>query len=63
MLSPILDVGAAFLSLQKDPRPDDKAALLDRADFVDSPLSHPRSRVLPLRQSKPPTESVRKSKV
>ena len=35
MLSPILDVGATFVSLQKDPRPDDKAALLDRADIVD----------------------------
>jgi Glycosyltransferase family 9 (heptosyltransferase) len=35
MLSPILDVDATFVSLQKDPRPDDKAALLDRADIVD----------------------------
>jgi ADP-heptose:LPS heptosyltransferase len=35
MLSPILDVGATFLSLQKDPRPDDKATLLARTDIVD----------------------------
>jgi tetratricopeptide (TPR) repeat protein len=35
MLAPILDVGARFLSLQKDPRPDDKAFLLARPEIVD----------------------------
>jgi tetratricopeptide (TPR) repeat protein len=35
MLSPILDVDATFVSLQKDPRPDDKATLLARTDIVD----------------------------
>ena len=34
-LAPILDVGARFLSLQKDPRPDDKAFLLARPEIVD----------------------------
>jgi tetratricopeptide (TPR) repeat protein len=34
MLSPILDVDATFVSLQKDPRPDD-AAELDRSDIID----------------------------
>jgi tetratricopeptide (TPR) repeat protein len=33
--SAFLDVGATFVSLQKDPRPDDKATLLERADIVD----------------------------
>jgi tetratricopeptide (TPR) repeat protein/ADP-heptose:LPS heptosyltransferase len=31
----LLDVDAAFVSLQKDPRPDDKATLGRRADIVD----------------------------
>ena len=35
MLAPILDVGAGFLSLQKDPRPDDKAFLVTRPEIVD----------------------------
>jgi tetratricopeptide (TPR) repeat protein len=35
MLSRILDVDATFVSLQKDPRPEDKAALLERTDIVD----------------------------
>jgi hypothetical protein len=35
LLLRILDVGATFVSLQKDPRPDDKAALLERTDIVD----------------------------
>ncbi|HEY3679368.1 MAG TPA: tetratricopeptide repeat-containing glycosyltransferase family protein [Bradyrhizobium sp.] len=30
-----LDLGASFVSLQKDPRPDDKATLARRADIVD----------------------------
>ncbi len=34
-LSRILDVDATFVSLQKDPRPGDKAALLERTDIVD----------------------------
>jgi tetratricopeptide (TPR) repeat protein len=34
-LSAILDVGASFISLQKDPRPDDQAMLLARAEIVD----------------------------
>jgi tetratricopeptide (TPR) repeat protein len=34
-LSRILDVDATFVSLQKDPRPDDEAVLLERADIVD----------------------------
>jgi tetratricopeptide (TPR) repeat protein len=34
-LSAILDVDATFVSLQKDPRPDDKAVLLERIDIVD----------------------------
>ena len=35
MLTRILDVDASFVSLQKDPRPDDKATLLQRAEIVD----------------------------
>ena len=35
MLSRVLDVDATFVSLQKDPRPDDKATLLARTDIVD----------------------------
>ena len=35
MLTRILDLDATFVSLQKDPRPDDKAVLLERADIVD----------------------------
>jgi hypothetical protein len=31
----LLDVGAVFVSLQKDPRPDDKAFLSDRTDIID----------------------------
>jgi tetratricopeptide (TPR) repeat protein len=34
-LSAILDADASFISLQKDPRPDDKATLLARTDIVD----------------------------
>ncbi len=34
-LSRILDVDATFVSLQKDPRPDDKAVLRERTDIVD----------------------------
>ncbi len=35
MLTRILDVDASFVSLQKDPRPDDKVTLLQRAEIVD----------------------------
>jgi len=35
MLAPILDLGARFVSLQKDVRPTDKAALDARSDIVD----------------------------
>ena len=35
MLSRILDLDATFVSLQKDPRPDDQATLLERTDIVD----------------------------
>ena len=31
----ILDVDATFVSLQKDPRPDDQAMLRERTDIVD----------------------------
>jgi tetratricopeptide (TPR) repeat protein len=34
-ISRILDVGATFISLQKDPRPDDRATLLERSELVD----------------------------
>jgi tetratricopeptide (TPR) repeat protein len=34
-LAGILDVGATFVSLQKDPRPDDKAILLERSEIID----------------------------
>jgi hypothetical protein len=34
-LTPFLDVDATFVSLQKDPRPDDRAVLLERAEIVD----------------------------
>jgi tetratricopeptide (TPR) repeat protein len=34
-LSRILDLDATFVSLQKDPRSDDKAVLLERTDIVD----------------------------
>ncbi|MGA7809180.1 tetratricopeptide repeat protein, partial [Bradyrhizobium sp.] len=34
-LTPLLDLGATFMSLQKDPRPEDKPALSERADIVD----------------------------
>ncbi len=35
MLARILDVGATFVSLQKDPRPDDSATLRERTEIVD----------------------------
>ena len=35
VLARILDVDASFVSLQKDPRPDDRAALLDRTEIAD----------------------------
>ena len=35
MFSRILDVDATFVSLQKEPRPDDRAALLERTDIID----------------------------
>lgn len=35
MLARILDVGASFVSLQKDPRPDDSAILRERTEIVD----------------------------
>jgi tetratricopeptide (TPR) repeat protein len=35
MISRILNVGATFVSLQKEPRPDDRAALLERSEIVD----------------------------
>ncbi len=34
-LTSILDVGATFISLQKDPRPDDQAVLFERPEIVD----------------------------
>ncbi len=34
-LTPLFDVDATFVSLQKDPRPDDKALLDQRTDIVD----------------------------
>jgi tetratricopeptide (TPR) repeat protein len=34
-LARILDVDATFVSLQRDPRPDDRAALLERSEIVD----------------------------
>ena len=39
LLARILDVDATFVSLQKDPRPSDKAILLERTEIVD-PASH-----------------------
>jgi tetratricopeptide (TPR) repeat protein len=35
LLTRILDVDASFVSLQKDPRPDDRATLLERPEIVD----------------------------
>jgi tetratricopeptide (TPR) repeat protein len=35
MLSPILDTDAKFVSLQKDPRPGDRAVLQERGDIID----------------------------
>jgi tetratricopeptide (TPR) repeat protein len=35
LLTPLLDVDATFVSLQKDPRPDDKATLLERTEIID----------------------------
>jgi ADP-heptose:LPS heptosyltransferase len=35
LLTRLLDVDATFLSLQRDPRPDDKAVLAERADIVE----------------------------
>lgn len=32
---PLLDAGATFVSLQKDPRPADKATLIERGDILD----------------------------
>jgi tetratricopeptide (TPR) repeat protein len=34
-LTPLLDVDATFVSLQKDPRPDDKALLRERTEILD----------------------------
>jgi tetratricopeptide (TPR) repeat protein len=34
-LAGILDVDATFVSLQKDPRPDDRATLLERSEIID----------------------------
>lgn len=39
MLTRVLDADATFVSLQKDPRPADKAVLAERADIVD-PTAH-----------------------
>ena len=35
MLAGILDVDASFVSLQKDPRPDDRATLFERPEIID----------------------------
>src|ERR1700738_1458519 len=35
-LSPVLDLDATFVSLQKDVRPEDKVTLLERPDIIDS---------------------------
>ena len=35
LLTRLLDVDATFVSLQKDPHPDDRATLLERTDIVD----------------------------
>ena len=35
LLSGILDIDATFVSLQKEPRPDDRATLLEHADVID----------------------------
>jgi len=35
MLSPLLDIDARFISLQKDPRPADQAVLRERTEIVD----------------------------
>jgi len=35
LLTRILDVDATFISLQKDPRPDDKATLFERTEIID----------------------------
>jgi tetratricopeptide (TPR) repeat protein len=35
MLTSILDADVTFVSLQRDPRPDDRAVLLERTDIVD----------------------------
>src|SRR5271169_5617491 len=35
MLAGILDVDATFVSLQKDPRPGDRATLLEQSEIVD----------------------------
>jgi len=35
MLTRILDLDVCFISLQKDPRPDDRATLLERSEIVD----------------------------
>jgi tetratricopeptide (TPR) repeat protein len=35
MLARLLDLDASFVSLQKDPRPDDRATLLERPEIID----------------------------
>ena len=35
MLARVLDIDATFVSLQMDPRPDDKAILLERSEIID----------------------------
>ena len=35
MLTPLLDVDATFISVQKDPRPDDRVTLLQRPEIAD----------------------------
>jgi Glycosyltransferase family 9 (heptosyltransferase) len=35
LLAPVLDLDAAFVSLQRDPRPDDRAVLVERREIVD----------------------------
>jgi hypothetical protein len=35
LLAPLLDLDASFVSLQKDPRPDDRARLAERDDIID----------------------------
>src|SRR5262249_52941310 len=35
LLAPLFDLDASFVSLQKDPRPDDRALLAERKEIVD----------------------------